>query len=103
MGRGEANPERASSQKQPQNVVFGADGAVFLMSKGSENNRSEFRKQAHEFIGVNAVNFPLARSNKKALPCGEFFYWAEGKRTLRGHQAKNNLKMLFLVPMAQFS
>ena len=79
MDRGEANPERASSQKQPQNVVFGADGAVFLMSKGSENNRSEFRKQAHEFIGVNAVNFPLARSNKKTLPCGEFFYWTERK------------------------
>ncbi len=52
------------------------------MSKGSENNRSEFRKQAHEFKAYNAVNFPLARSNKKALPCGEFFYWTEGNRTL---------------------
>ena len=78
MGRGEANPERASSQKQPQNVVFGADGAVFLMSKGSENNRSEFRKQAHEFIGVNAVNFPLARSNKKLSFMESFFVGQRG-------------------------
>ena len=48
------------------------------MSKGSENNRSEFRKQAHEFIGVNAVNFPLARSNKKLSFMESFFVGQRG-------------------------